>query len=711
MGSASTVGYSYLLGTESGNYTKEYFSDTKTSTGSIALMVSNRFLPGTTYYFLAKATGDGSDYGDELSFTTWGPLGLPSVSTGGANSINWASANLTGNLSSKGSAYAIGYSFEWGIESGVYTKEYFGSSTTITGSIARMVSDRLLPGTTYYYRVKATGDGTVVGSERTLSTWGPLCPPSADYEDANNVSFASANLRGSLSSKGSAYTIGYSFQLGTQSGNYTKEYFGDSITSTGILALMVSDRLLPGTTYYYRVKATGDGTAIGSERSFTTWGPLEPSSVSMLEIAYLDETSVQFSGSVTDMGSASAVGCSIQLGNYPNIYSYEVFADARYSNGSVSLTIEDLLPGTFYSYRIKGVGDGVGYNEGGEFYTANNPANHWDYSTSTTMNSIDAYSTASLQFFGASWDDEYNDWIYRFNVTGAHAARYIANGQPATDYNGVEYVQLNIDRYNCGSELILDHIPDPDFIGSIPEVEGQHHYYNWAFAGVEAVLGLINPPLDVAFGWGTLSFLAGMTDDVDESYVAEDGSAIQYLWDYSKSGGGGYESDCGQFYDFTVFVDAGETGWFTQTLGTLVCDFVGTEFEYLELGDNVIYEIIAPGPEEDKMGGEWNPGMMSESEKEKYGIETIPADQIVAHARLLGISPEKATELANTGKPAYFAHKAPVKIVSKEPVSTKLSLSKISAQYLASSFVTGIEQNPFLERKLYRFCQIPMLSY
>jgi hypothetical protein len=55
--------------------------------------------------------------------------------------------------------------------------------------------------------------------------------------------------------------------------------------------------------------------------------------------------------------------------------------------------------------------------------------------------------------------------------------------------------------------------------------------------------------------------------------------------------------------------------------------------------------------------------LMKIEEKEKYGIEEIPINEIRNRAPELGISQEKVDEFIKSGESViYFAHKAPVKL-------------------------------------------------
>ena len=63
----------------------------------------------------------------------------------------------------------------------------------------------------------------------------------------------------------------------------------------------------------------------------------------------------------------------------------------------------------------------------------------------------------------------------------------------------------------------------------------------------------------------------------------------------------------------------------------------------------------------------WNPGMMSDEDKAKYGIEEIPIDQLERRAQEFGLSPWQIRELMESGETVfYFGHKLDVEVVDHE---------------------------------------------
>ena len=69
-GSASSVRVSFEWGTSPGSYSVWDTGQDMTSTGAFYFDLLGLFIPGTTYYYRAKAVGASTVYGEEKSFTT-----------------------------------------------------------------------------------------------------------------------------------------------------------------------------------------------------------------------------------------------------------------------------------------------------------------------------------------------------------------------------------------------------------------------------------------------------------------------------------------------------------------------------------------------------------------------------------------------------------------------------------------------------------------
>jgi len=99
-----------------------------------------------------------------------------SVTTNDARHITVKGATLNGRLDDLGSFDSVSVSFEWGTNSSALDKETRPKPRKKAGAFSARLQ-RLSPNTTYYFRAKAEGDGTIVyGDEFNFTTQKPGKP-------------------------------------------------------------------------------------------------------------------------------------------------------------------------------------------------------------------------------------------------------------------------------------------------------------------------------------------------------------------------------------------------------------------------------------------------------------------------------------------------------------------------------------------------------
>ena len=354
MGTEDNVRVSFEWGTARRSYTQTTADQARASVGAFSADLSG-LTPGTTYYYRAKADGDGAPvYGQEKSLTT--STRPPAVTTNDATNVTTASATLNGDLTSLGTAGTVMVSFEWGTERGSYAHTTADQARTGIGAFSADLSG-LTPGTTYYYRAKAHVDGApVYGKEKSFAT--PTTAPSVATRGAINVTTASATLNGDLTSLGTAGRVIVSFEWGIRSGSYTYSTGHEATTVTGDFSADLSG-LTPGTTYYYRAKADGDGLpAYGDEENFTT--STAPPSVTTSSATEVRCTLATLNGILESLGTANSVQVSFEWGP-TTAYGSETASQLMTGTSSFSANLENLMPRTTYHFRAKAVGDGIAY--------------------------------------------------------------------------------------------------------------------------------------------------------------------------------------------------------------------------------------------------------------------------------------------------------------------------------------------------------------
>jgi len=124
----------------------------------------------------ASATGSATPetYSAELKVQMLPPP--LSITTSDARWITVKGATLNGRLDDLGSFSSVSVSFEWGTSPGALDRETHPKSKRRTGAF-RARLPRLSPNTTYYFRAKAEGDGTIAyGDELSFTTKKPKKP-------------------------------------------------------------------------------------------------------------------------------------------------------------------------------------------------------------------------------------------------------------------------------------------------------------------------------------------------------------------------------------------------------------------------------------------------------------------------------------------------------------------------------------------------------
>ena len=198
------------------------------------------------------------------------PKALPTVTTTAVTNISNQAAVSGGNVTSDGNATVSGRGVCWSTSpepkiTGDHTTDGAGTGIFTSNLI------NLLPGTPYYVRAYATNiEGTAYGAEVQFQTTGTSGPPLVTTANPVNVTQATADLGGHVTSQGATPVtergVCWSLTiLPTTSDN--KQSCG---SDTGVFVTTVTG-LAPNTPYYVRAYAINSaGTSYGISKAFNT---------------------------------------------------------------------------------------------------------------------------------------------------------------------------------------------------------------------------------------------------------------------------------------------------------------------------------------------------------------------------------------------------------------------------------------------------------
>lgn len=196
---------------------------------------------------------------------------IPKVTTLPAENVKRTSVDFRATINPRGKKTT--FYFEFGTQNVFDKKTQQGTLDAIDKDVSIVMTyTNLQPELTYYYRVVATNDaGTSVGEKKSFFTSEGGITPSAITGAATSVTATSAILNAVINPKGD--TTSYYFEYGPTT-SYGSILSQPTYHISGSSDVTVSDsvlKLIPSTTYHYRVVATNSsGTTYGLDQTFTT---------------------------------------------------------------------------------------------------------------------------------------------------------------------------------------------------------------------------------------------------------------------------------------------------------------------------------------------------------------------------------------------------------------------------------------------------------
>src|SRR6478672_6764163 len=347
-GATTMVNFQYGLTTAYGSNTPMQTQNGNTVravSASVAGLLANR-----TYHFRIVAHNNGgTSFGPDRTFTTLTATGPPVLTTNPATLVASFSATLNGSVNPHGLTTTV--SFQYG------TTIAYGSTTpmqTQTGNTYRNIAANisgLSANTLYHFRIAATNSaGTRFGSDRTFTTLRVTGPPVATTNPATFIASFSAMFNALLDPHGLTTSVHFEYGTTPSYGLTTAPQNRTGNTFQAVGANVTG--LTANTLYHFRVVASNSaGTAMGSDRTFTTLTPTGPPVVITNGATNVTTSSGTLTGSLDPHGLTTTV-----FFQYGLTTSYGSATPTQNQTGNtyrnITANINGLTTHTTYHFRM-----------------------------------------------------------------------------------------------------------------------------------------------------------------------------------------------------------------------------------------------------------------------------------------------------------------------------------------------------------------------
>jgi predicted phage tail protein len=347
-GGSQVTGYNVYVATSA-----DFKAATKIPWGTGTAVTVTGLVNGTTYYFRVTAVNKAGE-GKPSSAVPAIPAAAPGVPTGLAAAAGDGQVTLTWvKPASDGGSPLTGYNLSYATSA-----DFTGATVVHGGTDTSLVVNRLVNGTTYYFRVAAVNR---VGESRTSNVVKavPAAAPGAPTGLTATAGDAKVTLTWTAPGSGGAPISGYNVYYATSA-----DFTAATVVHGGTGTSLVVNRLVNGTVYYFRVTAVnrvGEGQRSNEVKAVPVGVPGVPTGLT----ATAGDAKVTLTWTAPGSGGAPISGYNVYLGTSP---SGEAAAPVNRASlvTATSYKVTGLVNGTTYYFRVAAVnrvGEGQRSNE------------------------------------------------------------------------------------------------------------------------------------------------------------------------------------------------------------------------------------------------------------------------------------------------------------------------------------------------------------
>jgi hypothetical protein len=300
----------------------------------------------TLYHFRGYATdSQGTGYTEDTTFTTISGPPTATAATGllaSGFTANWTAPPGTASITNYRLDVATDSSFT-SFVSGYKDLSVSNASAAVTG---------LIPGKTYYYRVRAVNGGGTSANSNTIKVTTNASPPSLVSPKAESIGTSTAALGATIESDGGAPVTAAGVAYGTSIDPDISANTKRTTVKSGAFTVNITS-LTSNTLYHFRGYATNTaGTGYTADSTFTTLAGA-PTATQATGLSTTGFTA----NWTAPPGTASIANYQLDVATSLTFSSFVSGYKGLIISGT-SAAVTGLIPGKTYYYRVRAVNAG-----------------------------------------------------------------------------------------------------------------------------------------------------------------------------------------------------------------------------------------------------------------------------------------------------------------------------------------------------------------